>query len=123
MQISIWLFSPGETPQRRTVGIAHPKNFTLGEPEQLFQQLLQPEVAKNVPDEINIRRQHTKLWYDRTAKALVIGQGVHMQPLETGEQWRKPTVIKKVGERSYLTQTDKGQVYRRNWKYLRVTNS
>ena len=69
-------------------------------------ELLQPEVAKNVADEIRIRRQHTKLWYDRTAKALpelVIGQGVRMQPLTTGRQWRRATVIKKVSERSYLT--------------------
>ena len=88
-------------------------------------ELLQPEVAKSVADEIRIRRQHTKLWYDRTAKALpelVTGQGVRMQPLDPGGQWRRATVIKKVGERSYLTQTEEGQIYRRNQKYLRVTN-
>ena len=88
-------------------------------------ELLQPEVAKNVADEIRIRRQHTKLWYDRTAKALpelVIGQGVRMQPLTMGGQWRRATVIKKVRERSYLTQTGEGQIYRRNRKYLRATN-
>jgi len=88
-------------------------------------ELLQPEVAKNVSDEICIRCQHTKLWYDRTAKALpelVIGQGVRMQPLGTGGQWKRATVIKKVGERSYLTQNEEDQVYRRNCKYLRVTN-
>ena len=88
-------------------------------------ELLQPKAAKNVADEIRIRRQHTKLWYDRTAKALpelVIGQGVRMQPLTICGEWRRATVIKKVGERSYLTQTEGGQVYRRNWKHLRVTN-
>ena len=44
-----------------------------------------------------------------------------MQPLTTGGQWRRATVIKKVSERSYLTQTEEGQVYRRNRKYLGVT--
>ena len=84
-------------------------------------ELLQPEVAKNVAKEIRIRRQHTKLWYDRTAKALpelVVGQGVRMQSLTAGGQWRRATVIKKVSERSYLTQIEEGQVYRRNQKYL-----
>ena len=84
-------------------------------------ELLQPEVAKNIADEIHSRHQHTKLWYDRTAKALpelVIGQGVHIQLLETGEHWRRATVIKKVGECSYLTQTGDSQVYRRNRKFL-----
>ena len=72
-------------------------------------ELLQPEVAKNVVEEIQTRRQHTKLYYDRTAKALpelVVGQGVRIQPcvpLECGGQWRRASVIKKVGERSYLT--------------------
>jgi len=45
-----------------------------------------------------------------------------MQPLGTGGQWKRATVIKKMGERSYLTQNEEGQVYRRNYKYLRVTN-
>ena len=45
-----------------------------------------------------------------------------MQPLEKGGQWRRATVIKKVGERSYLTQTAEGQVYRRNRKCLRATS-
>ena len=88
-------------------------------------ELLQPEVAKNVVEEIRTRRQHTKLYYDRTAKALpelVVGQGVRIQPLDSGGQWRRASVIKKVGERSYLTQTPEGQVYRRNPKHLRATN-
>ena len=44
-------------------------------------ELLQPEVAKNVVEEIQTRRQHTKLYYDRTAKALqelAVGQGVRI---------------------------------------------
>lgn len=88
-------------------------------------ELLQPEVVKHVDKEICFRRQHAKLWYDRSAKPLpelIIGQGVRMQPLEPSGQWRKAIVTKKVGERSYLAQTDDGKVYRRNRKYLRSTN-
>ena len=79
--------------------------------------LLYPAVARNVENEIKQRRQTAKFWYDRTAKSLPelqIGQGVRMQPVEHRGQWRKATVIKKVGERSYLTQTEEGIIYRRN---------
>ena len=44
-----------------------------------------------------------------------------MQPLEYGGQWRRASVIKKVGGHSYLTQTPESQVYRRN-QHLRATN-
>ena len=37
-----------------------------------------------------------------------------MHPVEHRDQWRKATVIKKVGERSYLAQTEEGNIYRRN---------
>ena len=72
MQISIGLFSIGETPRQNAANIAHPRNSILGERTTIptIKELLQPELAKNVADEIHIRRQHTKLWYDRTAKAL-----------------------------------------------------
>lgn len=82
-------------------------------------------MAKNVVDEIHMRCQHTKLWYDRTAKAFpepVTGQGVCMQPLKMGGQWRRATVTKKVIEHSYLTQIAEGQVYRRNRDYLQVNS-
>ena len=44
-----------------------------------------------------------------------------MQPVENNGQWRKATIIKKVGERSYLAQTEEGNVYRRNRKFMKAT--
>ena len=86
--------------------------------------LLTPAVARNVEDEIRQRRQTAKFWYDRTAKSLPelqIGQGVRMQPVEHSGQWKQATIVKKVGERSYLAQTEEGNVYRRNRKFLKAT--
>ena len=62
-------------------------------------------------------------WYNKTAKSLPklqVGQGVRMQPVEHSGQWRKATIIKKVGECSYLAQTE-GNVYQRNKKFLKAT--
>ena len=61
-------------------------------------------MAKNVAEEIRIRCQHTKLWYDRTAKALpqlVVGQGVRMQPwtMEKSNSYQG-------GERALIFDTD-----------------
>lgn len=87
-------------------------------------ELLTPEVAKKVDKEIHLRRQQAKQWYDKSAKSLpelVIGQGVRMQPLEANGRWKPAKVVKKVGERSYLAQTENGKVYRRNRKHFRTT--
>ena len=87
--------------------------------------LLQPAVAKHVEEEIRFKRQRTKLGYDKAARSLPelrIGQGVRIQPVEYGGEWKKATVVRKVGERSYLTRTESGSVYRRNRKFLRVTD-
>ena len=87
--------------------------------------LLYPAVARNVEDEIKQRQQAAKFWYDKAAKSLPelqIGQGVRMQPVENNGQWRKATIIKKVvGEQSYLAQTEEGNVYRRNRKFMKAT--
>lgn len=59
-------------------------------------------------------RKAAKQQYDRDAKLLpplAIGQIVQVQPVKHGEKWKKATVIKKVGERSYLVETPSGQIY------------
>ena len=74
---------------------------------------------------IQHRRKAAKQQYDRGAKQLpplVSEQIVRVQPVKYGEKWKKATVIKKVGERSYLVKTPNGQIYRRNRKYIRSTN-
>ena len=88
-------------------------------------QLLQPEVPINVQYDIQLRRQKAKQQYDKGAKQLpllTIGQAVRIQPLSRGNKWEKATVLKQVGKRSYLVKTAKGQIFRRNRKYLRSTN-
>ena len=86
--------------------------------------LLQPEVVTNVTEDIKLKRQKAKLQYDKTAKEfpeLAIGQTVRMQPTVRGASWRKATNLKKIGEQSYLVQTEEGDVYRRNRKFLKET--
>ena len=88
-------------------------------------QLLLPEVATNVEKDIQHRRQRAKQQYDKGAKQLpplIVGQTIRLQPVGNGEKWKKATVLKKVGERSYLVKTTNGQIYRRNRKFLRSTN-
>ena len=89
------------------------------------EQLLYPEIATNIVEGIQHRREAAKQQYDRAAKQLpplASGQIVRVQPVKHGEKWKKATVLKKVGERSYLVKTPNGQIYRRNRKYIRSTN-
>ena len=88
-------------------------------------QLLLPEVATNVEENIRCRRQKAKQQYDKGAKQLpllTVGQTIRVQPVVCGDKWKKATVLKKDGEQSYLVKTSNGQIYRRNRKYLRSTN-
>ena len=70
MQISIWLFSIGEIPQQKAVSTALPRNSIFRRTGTTTKELLQPEVAKNVIDEICIRHQHTKLWYNQDSQGI-----------------------------------------------------
>ena len=56
------------------------------------------------------------------AQRLQIGQTVRMQPQDKDGTWRKANVVNRLGNRSYLLQTDEGQTYRRNRKSIRVTS-
>jgi hypothetical protein len=84
--------------------------------------LLKPQAAENVPENIKLKKQKAKVYYDKSAKPLPeleIGEGVRLQPQNKGT-WTKGSCVKKVGARSYLVETDKG-LYRRNRKFLRST--
>ena len=83
--------------------------------------LLLPAVATNVVDEIELKRQKAKLHYDRGAKPLPdlqIGQTVNLQPLDRGNTWKTATTVSKLGDCSYMLQTDEGYLYRRNRKFI-----
>lgn len=43
-----------------------------------------------------------------------------MQPLLKGDTWKIARTVSKVGDRSYLVQTDEGKTYRRNRKFIRT---
>lgn len=90
----------------------------------ISESLLLPAVAKNVTQEIELKCQKAKLYYDKGAKPmpdLQIGRLVRLQPLATGDTWKAATTVSKLGDHSYLLQTDQGQLYRRNRKFIRLT--
>ena len=87
--------------------------------------LLLPAIVDNeaVVEDIRLKRRKAKFYYDRQAKPLPdleIGQPVKLQPLRKGGTWSKATTVNKVGDRSYLVQTNDGTNYRRNRKFLRT---
>ena len=86
--------------------------------------LLQPEVPTKVTEEIELRRQRAKAYFDKGARRLPpleIGETVRLQPQNKNEIWRKASIVKKVTERSYLVKTAEGHMFRRNRKFLRAT--
>ncbi len=86
---------------------------------------LQPKVVEGVSGDIKARKQKAKFHYDKTARDLPelnIGETVRLQPDLPKQLWRKAICLQKVGPRSYLIETEDGQVYRRNRKFLRTTN-
>ena len=59
---------------------------------------------------------------DKEAKQLlecVVGQTVRVQPTMRGAIWEKAMNYKNVGERSYLVQTENGNLYKRDTKFLK----
>ena len=81
-------------------------------------QLLEPQVTTGVTDRLRVKRQATKLTYDRSARDLPelnVGQPIRMKPLpgdRTG-RWRRGVCLQQVGPRSYLVNVE-GTAYRRN---------
>ena len=92
---------------------------------QTNEQLLQPQITKNVVDNIITRRRKAKFYYDKKSKDLPelnIGETVRIQPDQNHPEWRKARCILKAGPRSYVVETEKGMKYRRNRKFLRTGN-
>ena len=86
--------------------------------------LLQPEVPIEVTEEIELRRQRAKAYFDKGARRLPpleIGETVRLQPQDKNGIWQKASIVKKVAERSYLVKTAEGHMFRRNRKFLRAT--
>ena len=86
--------------------------------------LLQPEVPTEVTEEIELRRQRAKAYFDKGARwlpPLEIGETVRLQPQDKNGIWQKASIVKKVAERSYLVKTAEGHMFRWNRKFLRAT--
>ena len=77
----------------------------------------------------NIRRnrQQAKAAYDKHAKPLQelqVGEPVRLQPaVDPQASWEKGSCVTKVVPRSYPTETESGNLYRRNRKFLSQDSS
>ena len=76
--------------------------------------MLLPAVVNNnaVVEDILLRRSKAKYYHDRQAKSLPelqIGKPVKLQPGQKGGTWKKALTVDKLGDRSYLIQTNDGQ--------------
>ena len=90
------------------------------------QQLLMPKVIGDVSENIKLKRQKSKLQFDKSAKLLPelnIGDPIRLQPQNPKMPWSKGSCVAKVGPRSYLIESNDGAIYRRNRKFIRLDKS
>ena len=85
--------------------------------------LLAPNIAENVLEEKAIKTKKSEIYYDRNAKdlsELKPGDAIRVKPegLVKGQEWKKGSVIKSHGYRSYAVEVD-GKVLRRNRVHLK----
>ena len=86
-------------------------------------ELLKPAINKEAYGELQAAKNCQKHYFDRSAKdlpELASGEVVRVQPQQKGLDWKKARVIKCLGNRSYLVETEGGDKYRRNRKQLRA---
>ena len=84
--------------------------------------LLKPSVIDGVYENIKRKRQQAKAAYDKHAKPLPelhVGEPVRLQPVNPKPLWEKGLCVAKIGQRSYLIETESGNLYRRNRKFIR----
>ena len=84
--------------------------------------LLKPEVIDGVYENIKRKRQQAKAAYDQHAKPLPelhVGEPVRLQPVNPRAPWEKGSCVAKTESRSYLIETEGGNLYRRNRKSIR----
>ena len=86
------------------------------------EKLLQPEIQNNVKEKLEVKRQHSKYYHDRTAKSLPqlqIGQPIYVKPYnKDSEPWKPGLITNKLSDRSYIINTQ-GQTMRRNRIHLK----
>ena len=86
-------------------------------------QLLEPETVRGVPNKLAGRQRKQAAYYNKGARNLPWlseGDHVYMAPAPGQSKWKSASVIKYLGNRSYLVKTDDGGgLYRRNRRHLR----
>ena len=87
--------------------------------------LLLPAVVNNdaVVEDIQLRRSKAKYYHDRQAKSLPelqIGKPVELG--QKGGTWKRALTVDKLGDRSFLIQTNDGAIYQRNRKFIRAVS-
>ena len=86
--------------------------------------LLQPQVAENVAKELRSRQQIQKKYYDIGSRVLSSLHKGEVARMQRQGKWVQVTVVGQHDgtPRSYLVQTQDGQIYRRNRRHLLKTN-
>jgi hypothetical protein len=103
-------YSPAELLQGRLLRSVMP----------ILPQRLEPKFIDHsvVRTKLETKRAHEKEYYDRTAKSLptlTVGQSIHIQ--QKDKTWRPGTVLKRIGDRSFIVNSQ-GGFYRRNRQQL-----
>ena len=73
-------------------------------------------------ENIKRKRQQAKAAYDKHAKPLPelhVGEPVRLQPVNPKPPREKGSCVAKIGPRSFLIETESGNLYRRNRKFIR----
>lgn len=84
--------------------------------------LLQPQLHKDVQQRLKDRQLKQKFYFDRGARNLpTLSEGERVR-LRAENRWQPAIVVKSLDKpRSYLVQTQGGEIYRRNRKHLLKT--
>ena len=85
--------------------------------------LLKPAVVKDTKQKKNVHQERQKKFYNPGARdlpTLAVGDQVWVQPVKVGDhEWKKATIVKEAGIRSYEVQEDNNQVLIRNRRHLK----
>jgi hypothetical protein len=89
--------------------------------------LLKPAVIENTKQQRRARQERQKKSYNRGASdlpALAAGDQVWIQPVKVGDrEWKKATVLREAGIRSYEVETENDRTLIRNRRHLKEAKS
>ncbi len=89
----------------------------------ISESLLKPAVTEDTKQQRQARQERQKKFYNRGARdlpTLVAGDQVWIQPSQVGDrEWKKATILKEAGIRSYEVETENERVLIRNRRHLK----